>query len=220
MCSGRGDCLPGGGGGARRRVVLAGHGAARISRRNPGPGPAPAAMGGGRSRWRRVPGAGRRPDAIPRGTEDHGAHAGRGVQAAGPGDSRTGSAQRSLPRCRDRPQLHRPARLRPHASRWVGSSGKAPGTGWLAAPVRTADAMTGPGSPGEAGRRLPSAGLGGTFDAVRMRADGTSWPKRAICGRPAPPVRAVGGSGGPDGTEHQMRPVAGTDERGEANDDY
>ena len=70
----------------------------------------------------------------------------QGIPAAWPGGNRAGPGHGALLRRRDHPQLHRPARLRPHLSGWHSGSGRPHATG-KTDPVRLLNAIEVPWQP-------------------------------------------------------------------------
>ena len=108
--------------------------------------PTVAALARDRSRQRRVPGSRCQPGASPGRGADYGPRGGRGIPAAWPGGNRAGPGHGALLRRRDHPQLHRPARLRPHLSGWHSGSGRPHATGKTDA-VRLLNAIEVPWQP-------------------------------------------------------------------------
>jgi hypothetical protein len=125
--------------------------------------PAVAALAGDLARQRRVPGPRCRPDAYPCRRVDHGPRGGRCIPAARTGGNRAGPGHRALLRRHDHPQLHRPARLRPHPSRRHSRSGRPHATGKADA-VRWLNAIEVPQRPASP----PELALGGPVHASRQ----------------------------------------------------
>ena len=141
----------------------AGRGGARRSGGNGQARPAAAALAGDRARRRRVPGPRCRPDASPCRRADHGPRGGRCIPAARTGGNRAGPGHRALLRRHDHPQLHRPARLRPHPSHPHSRSGRPHATGKTDA-MRWLNAIEVPQRPASP----PELALGGPVHASRQ----------------------------------------------------